>query len=102
LKTSADCPYGGEAVDGVDAIEKALQLKPDLILLDLAMPRMNGVVAATILKSLLPQVRIIAFTLHSAALGKHLASTAGFDAVLSKFDGIHSVKDCVQSVMAPQ
>ena len=32
----------GEAVDGVDAIEKAKQLKPDLIVLDVAMPRMNG------------------------------------------------------------
>ena len=38
----------GEAVDGVDAIEKAKQLKPDLIVLDLAMPRMNGVGAASV------------------------------------------------------
>jgi CheY-like chemotaxis protein len=39
-----------EAVDGVDAIEKAKQSKPDLILLDLAMPRLNGAGAAAVLK----------------------------------------------------
>jgi hypothetical protein len=42
----------GEAVDGEDAIEKARELKPDLILLDLAMPRTNGIEAASVLDSL--------------------------------------------------
>jgi DNA-binding NarL/FixJ family response regulator len=44
----------GEAVDGADAIEKALKLHPDLILLDLAMPTLNGVEAASVLKGLQP------------------------------------------------
>jgi len=48
----------GEAVDGVDAIEKAKELKPDLIILDLAMPRMNGA-AATVLKRMMPDIPII-------------------------------------------
>jgi len=40
----------GEAVDGYDAIDKAQELKPDLIILDLAMPRMNGIHAASKIK----------------------------------------------------
>ena len=46
----------GEAVDGYDAIEKAQELKPDLILLDMSMPRMNGIDAAPRLKKLLPHL----------------------------------------------
>jgi hypothetical protein len=44
-----------EAVDGMDAVEKAKKSKPDLILLDLAMPRLNGAEAATVLKNDLPE-----------------------------------------------
>ncbi len=44
----------GEAADGIDAIEKAKTLKPDLIILDLAMPRMNGMEAASVLSRIMP------------------------------------------------
>jgi CheY-like chemotaxis protein len=54
-----------EAVDGVDAIEKAKEEKPDLILLDLAMPRLNGVEAASVLKNTLPETPIILFTMYT-------------------------------------
>lgn len=54
----------GEAVDGVDAIERANQTYPDLILLDLSMPRMNGAKAASVLKGMMPNVPIILFTLY--------------------------------------
>ena len=52
-----------EAVDGLDAIEKAKKWKPDLILLDLAMPRLNGAEAATVLKDDMPQTPVILFTM---------------------------------------
>jgi DNA-binding NarL/FixJ family response regulator len=57
------CVYG-EAIDGFDAIDKAQNLKPDLIILDASMPRMNGIEAAPKLKKLLPETRIILFTFH--------------------------------------
>ena len=59
----------GEAVDGVDAIEKATKLKPDFILLDLSMPRMNGMETAAALKRLMPQVLIVAFSMYAELLG---------------------------------
>jgi CheY-like chemotaxis protein len=91
----------GEAVDGVDAIEKVTRLKPDLILLDLAMPGMNGVETASVLKGLLPQVRMIAFTMYAESLGKFLASAVGIDAVFAKSEGIAKVVECVRSLLQP-
>jgi CheY-like chemotaxis protein len=51
-----------EAVDGLDAIEEAKKSKPDLILLDLAMPRLNGAEAAAVLKNDMPETAVILFT----------------------------------------
>src|ERR1700689_5320968 len=67
----------GEAVDGVDAIEKARSLKPDLIVLDLAMPRMNGVEAASELQAMMPRIPIILFTMYDDTVGRALAQCAG-------------------------
>jgi DNA-binding NarL/FixJ family response regulator len=78
----------GEAVDGADAIEKATKLKPDLVLLDLSMPRLNGMETASLLKYLMPRVLIVAFTMYSELLGKSLPSTIGIDAVIDKLAGI--------------
>ena len=52
LASQQDLEVCGEAVDGEDTIAKAWELKPDLILLDVAMPRTNGIVAASVLKDL--------------------------------------------------
>src|ERR1700682_1560165 len=63
----------GEAVDGVDAIEKATELQPDLILLDMLMPRMNGIEAAAALKRSMPRVPIILFSMNVDSIGKTVA-----------------------------
>jgi len=86
----------GEAVDGVDAIKKAKELKPDLILLDLVMPRMNGIEAASAIKGLMPQVLIVLFTMYKETVGNALASAVGIDAVLSKPEGGWRLVECVK------
>ena len=58
----------GEAVDGLDALEKVPQLEPDLVILDLAMPRMNGLQPARKLRSLPVNIPVILFTMYSDAL----------------------------------
>jgi DNA-binding NarL/FixJ family response regulator len=89
----------GEAVDGTDAIGKAIKLNPDVILLDLAMPGMNGVEAASVLKGLLPHSLVIALTMYNESLGKSLAAAVGIDAVVAKTDGIAKVVECIQALL---
>ena len=89
----------GEAKDGVDAIEKAKQLKPDLIVLDVAMPRMNGVEAASVLKGMMPDVPIVWFTMYQELVGSSLTAAVGVDAVLSKPDGVGGLVECVQGLL---
>lgn len=73
-----------EAENGRQAIEMARRTKPDVIILDLSMPEMNGIEAASELKKLLPDVPIILFTLYGNALSQKDAAKAGIDSVLLK------------------
>jgi DNA-binding NarL/FixJ family response regulator len=89
----------GEAADGVQAIEEAKRLKPDLIVLDLKMPRMNGVEVASILSTTLPGVPIVLLTLYQNVLGSALASAVGVAAILDKTDGMAKLVECVRSLL---
>ena len=89
-----------EAEDGVHAIATAEALKPDLIILDLAMPKLHGAAAAPILKRTLPGVPIILFTMYESAV-KALAPAIGVDMVLSKSDGFSNLARCVQDLLYP-
>jgi DNA-binding NarL/FixJ family response regulator len=57
----------GEASDGLEAIQKALQLRPDLILLDIGLPNLNGIEVARQMRSLVPESKIIFLTRESSA-----------------------------------
>jgi DNA-binding NarL/FixJ family response regulator len=89
----------GEAADGVEAIEQAKKLKPDLIVLDLVMPRMNGAEAASILSQTMPDVPIVLLTLYQNMLGSALASAVGVKAVLDKTEGLDKLVACVRSLL---
>lgn len=99
LIESHDFTVCGEAADGVAAIEEAKRANPDLILLDLAMPRMNGAEAAPILKKLMPHVPIILFTMHEDSVGKALAAAMGVDRVIAKPDGMTRLIECMGNVL---
>lgn len=57
----------GDAKDGKEAIEKVIELKPDVVLMDINMPVMNGVVAATEIRRLSPKTKIVFLTIHDGA-----------------------------------
>jgi DNA-binding NarL/FixJ family response regulator len=76
----------GEAENGQDGIEKAELLIPDLIVLDLAMPVMNGLEAARTLSKSLPTVPLVLFTSYETTNLRDEALKSGFKAVVPKSD----------------
>jgi DNA-binding NarL/FixJ family response regulator len=99
LESQLDLEVCGEAVDGMDAIEKARALKPDLVVLDLAMPRMNGVQAASELRAMMPRVPIVLFTMYDDTVGRTSALSAGASQVVSKSSGGWKLLECVRSLL---
>jgi two-component system nitrate/nitrite response regulator NarL len=88
-----------EAFDGMDAIEKAKRSKPDLILLDLAMPRLNGAEAAAVLKNDMPETPVILFTLTDLHIDS-LCAAIDVD-FISKVDGIPKLLERVDALLPP-
>ncbi len=91
----------GEAGHGTEAIEKAKKLQPELILLDLNMPVMNGGEAAGVLKAMLPRTKIILFSMHMDSVPRSLAAAIGVDLALSKSDGITKLGEHLNRLLAP-
>lgn len=77
----------GEAANGVEAIAIAQEFRPGVVVMDLSMPSMNGVEAASIIKKATPESHIVVFTLYSDSLGESMARAAGVDVVVSKTEG---------------
>ena len=67
----------GEAVDGQDAIEKARELKPDLIVMDVSMPRLNGLEATRELRSIIPDCEVLILSQHENSEMARQALKAG-------------------------
>ena len=84
FQREADFEICGEAENGKEAIAKALELHPDLIVLDLSMPIMNGLDAARDLKQLMPTVRLIMYSSFGDAFAEHQARVIGISEVVSK------------------
>ncbi len=65
LKPLDDFQIIGEATDGLEAFEKAKELNPDVILLDIAMPNLNGLEAIGLIKEALPECQIVVLSMHA-------------------------------------
>lgn len=87
FEVEADYDLCAEAENGEEAIGLAIKHRPDLIILDFAMPVMNGIEAAREIKKTLPGVPIILFTQHSDTAMRTAISDSSVDRVVSKNDG---------------
>jgi DNA-binding NarL/FixJ family response regulator len=64
LRASGDCMVVGEAGDGVEAIERALALRPDVAVVDISMPRLSGIEVTRRIVTQLPRTRVLVLTMH--------------------------------------
>jgi DNA-binding NarL/FixJ family response regulator len=90
----------GEAATGVEAVAKARELLPDLILLDVRMPRLTGMEVAGILRRTQPNLRIILVTMYADELNANLTASFRIDGVFSKSEGITKLIERVETVLA--
>src|SRR6266496_330571 len=91
----------GEAENGRDAIEKAQALHPDLIVMDLSMPVMNGIDATRALKTLMPTVPVIIFSEYSDVFSEQEARSAGISAMVSKSENVSVLIDKARDLLYP-
>jgi len=96
---SAGWDLCGEAVHGKDAVEKVEQLNPDLIILDLSMPVMNGLDAAREIRKKAPNVKIVGFTMHESAQVREQTSMIGFHAMAAKSAPLGNLLATVKSIL---
>jgi len=101
IETCTSFRVCGEASHGVEAVKKAPDLNPDLVVMDLAMPMMNGVEAANLLKKKIPEVLIVLFTIYADEVKGPLSSAFGVTIVLSKTDGFVPLLDCLNGLLDP-
>jgi DNA-binding NarL/FixJ family response regulator len=101
FQSEGDFDVCGEAENGREAVEKAQQLHPDLILLDLSMPVMNGLEAAGILKNLMSNVPVIIYSAHQFPLSKKEADSAGIWAWISKSEHVSVLLKEARSLVHP-
>jgi DNA-binding NarL/FixJ family response regulator len=92
----------GEAENGKEAVDKAQELHPDLILLDLSMPVMNGLEATRVLKRMMPEVPVIMYSAQTDSSTEKAARSAGVCALVSKSDKISVLLGQARGALEPQ
>ena len=98
LKSRADWEVCGEAVDGRDAVQKAKELKPDVIVMDIGMPHLNGLEAARVIRKEVPQSEILILSQYEATEMRPAALQAGAREYITKSDVARDLLTAVESV----
>ena len=102
LGTAKNMEVVGEAVDGIDAVRKALKLRPDVVVMDLVMPRKNGVAATEEIRAAAPEVKILILTTFGTSDDIARALKAGATGAIMKSATNRELLATVQAVAAGQ
>ncbi len=101
FRSEADIAVCGEAENGHEAIEKARQLHPDLIVLDVSMPVMNGLDAARVLRGIMPTIPLILYSAFSDYLVEKQLQSMGCSGLVSKSDPVSVLITKARSLLYP-
>jgi two-component system, NarL family, response regulator LiaR len=84
LSEETDIDVCAEAIDGRDALKKAFELRPDIVIMDIVMPRMDGIEATRLLRKALPEIKILSLSQYDIPEIAKEAEQAGAAAFVSK------------------
>ena len=96
LRAYPDIEVVGEATDGVEAIAKAEQLQPDVILMDAQMPELDGIAATRQIKERWPAIKVLLLTVHTEYV--EAAMAAGADGHLLKDSGRQELVQAIRDL----
>jgi len=99
LKRRADLRLVGEVADGLEAVQEASKLQPDLILLDVGLPNLNGLEAAKRIRQVVPGAKILFLTVHSQAEVVQAALSQGGQGYVLKTDAGSELWPAIKAVL---
>ncbi len=99
LSDQASIEVVGEAVNGLEALEMSEKLKPDIVLMDIAMPKMNGIEASKKIRKLLPKAKIIILSMYSHEHYIHELLGAGVSGYLLKDSSGRDIVKAIDDAM---
>ena len=98
LEGNKDFVVVGEASDGEEVIQKARELKPDVVVMDISMPKVNGIDATRILKQERPETGVLVLTMHENAEYAHQVFKAGASGYVLKNAGKEEISTAIHAV----
>jgi DNA-binding NarL/FixJ family response regulator len=102
LATRPNWEVCGEAVDGSDAIEKTRLLRPDILVLDISMPRINGLEVARAVRRDYPGTQVVILSQYDESEMRPYAIEAGARGYVSKAEASRQLLSAIESVLADQ
>ena len=102
LQTRPGVEVCGEATNGREALDKARELRPDLVILDITMPVLDGFSAAREISKQLPGVAILLLTMHESPNMVHVAKSSGACGYVGKSQGLATLLKAIDAVAHKQ
>lgn len=102
LESHAQWEVCGEATNGLEAVERVKELSPDVVVLDVTMPRLNGLEAAQLIRSEAPRSKMVILSQHEPSLMRQAALNAGADAYVTKSEVSRELMMAIEEMISSE